>query len=114
MKKTKIKPTEEELVKQLLKTGIKAKYPKGSFIAFTAPDSIKGQKTTTVSCAWYNKVGDGFSNKDIVSRPPEWQNIPYERALEIADLFDDSILTGFVYPVREDGNYPEGFEVAKA
>jgi hypothetical protein len=71
--------------------GMQVKYPKNSIIVFKG-ECKKGEKPVTVSCSWYNKVGrpDGKSaqKKNIMDGPPEWQNIAYEEALKIAEMFD--------------------------
>jgi hypothetical protein len=64
-----------------------AKYPKGSYIMFTAEHN-KDEKPESVSCCWYDKVGGKMPYKHIVSNPPEWQNISMEEADKIVEMFD--------------------------
>lgn len=77
---------------ELVTGEIKPKYPKNSKIQFSGSCN-KGEEPVTVSCSWYNKVGrpDGkvVDRKNIVSSPPEWQNITYEEAKKISEMFDD-------------------------
>ena len=85
---------------EMLKTEVKIKYPKNSNIMFESV-SENGEKPKTASCCWYNKVGrpDGKSpnRKDVIFKPPEWQNIPYEEAEKIIEMFDDNIFLNLKY-----------------
>ena len=80
----------------LLNSEMKVKYPAGSTIMFSN-NYNKGEKPATTSCAWYDKVGGKFPLKNIVSKPPEWQNIPYEEAEKIAGMFDRNWFLNMVY-----------------
>jgi len=86
---TKTKKVKVKRTMQLLNTQAKTKYPSGSSILFSF-NGKKDEKPGTWSCCWYNKVGTD-PKKNIVSKPPEWQNISYEEALEICAMFDKHI-----------------------
>jgi hypothetical protein len=85
---------------ELLNAEMKIKYPKNSMICFESKRN-KGEEIKTVSCCWYNKVGrpDGKlpNRKDHISKPPEWQNIPYEEAKKIAEMFDKNMFLNLHY-----------------
>lgn len=84
-------------VAKLLNAEMKTRYPKNSVIVFSSSCN-KGEKPLTASCGWYNKVGGKKVNvKNIVSSPPEWQNIPYEEAEKIAGMFDRNYFLDLVY-----------------
>jgi hypothetical protein len=76
--------------------GMPVKYPKGSFIMFSTSYN-KGEEPATTSCSWYDKVGGKCPLKHRISRPPEWQNIPYAEAKKIAEMFDDRMFCDIVY-----------------
>jgi hypothetical protein len=85
---------DEQRVKavELVNTELKVKYPPGSYIMFSTTCN-KGEKIVTTSCAFYDKVGgkkphEIRQRKNIVSKPPEWQNIPFEEAEKIGEMFD--------------------------
>ncbi len=84
-------------------TEYKTKYPKGSYIMFEG-SRMKEEELKTVSCSWYDKVGGPKPYKHIISAPPEWQNIPIEKADEIAELFDEHFLWVWEYhkPVESE------------
>lgn len=105
MKKNKEKKSGEEQTLELLGKEMKTKYPPGSYIVFNGSYN-KGEKPGNVSCGWYNKVGGKKrEEKNFVSKPPEWQNIPYEKALEIAEMFSDHMITFYVYYGPPNGTY---------
>jgi hypothetical protein len=85
---------------ELLTGEIKTKYPKNSMIVFHG-ECVNGEDPVTLSCGWYNKKGrpDGkmVNRKNIVSKPPEWQNIPYDEALKIAEIFDNNMILKLNY-----------------
>lgn len=81
---------------ELLGKEMKVKFPPGSKIVFNSSCN-KGEEVKTVSCSWYDKVGGPYPLKNIVSKVPEWQNIPYGEAQKIAEMFDDSLFLGIVY-----------------
>jgi|GEM_PF-5157608 len=81
---------------ELLNTEMKVKYPAGSYIMFSTNHN-EGEKPATTSCAWYDKIGGKRPLKNIVSKPPEWQNIPYEEAEKIAEMFDRNMFLNLVY-----------------
>ncbi len=70
------------------------KYPKGSCIVFSASYN-KGENPASVSCSWYNKTG--IQGENIVSRPPEWQNITIEEMHKICEMFDKHLYMPLVY-----------------
>jgi hypothetical protein len=85
---------EEDAVKMIRSDVKTAKYPKGSCIMFTASHK-KGEKPASVSCCWYNKTG--IKGKNLVSNPPEWQNISMEEMDKIFELFDEHLYMPIVY-----------------
>lgn len=100
MKETEDEQSQMKAV-ELVNSELTIKYPAGSYIMFST-EYYKGEKPATTSCAWYDKVGgkkpgEIRNRKNIVSQPPEWQNIPYEEAEKIAEMFDDSMFLNLVY-----------------
>jgi hypothetical protein len=85
---------EENQVLGMVGTEFKTKYPKGSCIMFTASHK-KGEKPASVSCCWYNKTG--IKGKNLVSNPPEWQNISMEEMDKIFEMFDEHLYMPIVY-----------------
>jgi len=96
MNNTRKKELKRRRALELLNTGMKPKYPKGSKIIFSSKYN-KGEKPVTASCSWYDKVGGKRPLKHIIDKPPEWQNIPLEEANEIAAMFDDNLFLNLVY-----------------
>ncbi len=87
---------------KLVETESNKKYPPGSIITFDT-SHIKSEGLKTASCSWYDKVGGkSRKGKNSVIYPPEWQNIPWKKAQEIMDMFDDYICCGFVYVTKRD------------
>lgn len=82
-------------VMEMVGKELKPKYPNGSCVVFSS-DRKQGEKIITMSCDWYNKVGTD-PKKNIVSKPPEWQNIPYEEAMKICDMFSKHYCLNLVY-----------------
>ena len=82
-----------------LLNGMKIKYPKGSKIVFST-SYRKGETPAFTSCSWYDKVGGKSPLKHIISKPPEWQNIPYAEARKIAEMFDRRMFMDIVYTPR--------------
>ena|SRR5579863_4348323 len=81
---------------ELLNAEMKTKYPKGSFIVFSTTQN-KDEEPATTSCSWYNKVGGEVTQDKIVDRPAEWQNIPYEEAKRISEMFDKCMFCDLRY-----------------
>ncbi len=87
MNKKKENQSKDKEAAKLLNEEVKTKYPKGSYIIFSATFK-KGENPATTSCTLYNPVNRKHTDK-IVSCPPEWQNITMEKADEIAEMFDE-------------------------
>jgi len=101
MEKLTEKQLQEKQSMELLNTELKVKYPPGSYIMFSTRHN-KGEKPATTSCGWYDKVGgkkagEVRQKKNIIPGPPEWQNIPYEEAEKIAEMFADHMFLDLVY-----------------
>jgi hypothetical protein len=90
-----VKKRMNKRVLDMVKSDVKTtKYPKGSFIMFTAEHN-KGEQPESVSCCWYNKTA--IRGKNIVRNPPEWQNISMEEADKIVEMFDKYLYMPLVY-----------------
>jgi hypothetical protein len=82
---------------EVLNSEMKVKYPVGSTIMFSTSYN-KGEKPVTTSCGWYDKVGGTARPlKNIVDKPAEWQNIPYEEAEKIGEMFDKCMHVNIAY-----------------
>ena len=84
---------------ELLKTGMKIKYPKNSNIMFESV-SENGEKPKTASCCWYNKVGrpDGkLPNKKMLSIIRLNGKDTLEKAEKIIEMFDENIFLNLKY-----------------
>jgi len=80
-------------VLEILSKEIPFKYPKGSAIVFSQNSyDSENEGFTKFSCGWYDKIGKGFPLQNIISRPPEWQNLTEEEAEKICKMFDDPIM----------------------
>ena len=91
------KQVQDNKALQLLDTDVIVKYPEGSFISFGGYCD-EGEKNRIVSCSWYDKVGGKKRDKrNTVRNPPEWQNIPYEEAEKIIEMFDKNIFLNLRY-----------------
>ncbi len=84
----------EQEVLGMVGSEIKMKYPPGSCIVFTA-SYMHGEKPESVSCSWYNKTG--IQGENLVSNPPEWQNISMEEMEKICEMFDEHLYMPLVY-----------------
>lgn len=87
---------QENQAMKLLQKEAKVKYPPGSYIIFSSSRN-KGEEIITASCGWYDKVGGKSPLKHIVSKPPEWQNIPIKEAEKISEMFDRNDFMNIVY-----------------
>lgn len=100
MNNTQKKALKRKRALELVTGEIKTKYPKNSIVVFGSKYN-KGEKPVTASCSWYNKVGrpDGkeVNIKNIMDGPPEWQNIPYEEAQKISEMFDKCLFINLRY-----------------
>jgi len=107
---TRKKEIKRRLALALVNMELKIKYPKNSIIVFNSVCKNGEKIPVTVSCSWYNKKGrpDGKlpKSRDIMSGPPEWQNIPYEEAQKIAEMFDKNMFWNLRYMDREDVTLP--------
>ncbi len=90
-----MKRLEKKLLNVLQSDAKTTKYPKGSYVFFTASHK-NGEKPASVSCTLCNKTGI-LTSKHIISRPPEWQNITIEEMHKIFQMFDEHLYMPLVY-----------------
>lgn len=82
-------------VLQLLNAEISERYPKRSSITFSTKHPAKegeDERAGLFYCNWYDKQGEGFPLKNIVSKPMEWQGITIDEVERICLMFDHCIV----------------------
>lgn len=86
---------EQIKVLELLNKEFPEHYPKGSMIVFVAQNTVNEdspEKDAIFNCSWYDKKGEGFPLKNMITKPPELQGITFKEAEKICLMFDSSIV----------------------